>query len=391
MKSMFVYLDNSSSTKQYDAVTETMLRYMRDDFGNPSSVHNMGMVAEEAIKEARKAVTAVLGFSHDEVYFTSGGTEAANIAVFGAAGARKRRGNKIITSTVEHPAVLESCKQLHSMGFEVVYIGVDEKCRLNFSELKEKVDDKTIIVSIMSVNNETGTIMPINEINRVKPEAAVFHTDAVQALGKIPLDAGQADVVTVSAHKIHGPKGCGAIAVKKGVRIDPVIFGGGQEKNMRPGTENVAAVAGFGKAAKLACENIKKRAQAMAEARRYLLDGIKAEIKDIKINSVEDAGLFGEDGFCSPSILNVSFSGVRGEVILHGLESEGIYVSTGAACSSNRKGKSHVLAAMGLTDKEIESALRFSFSEFNTAAEMDYALCKLKEQVSRFRKLGSFR
>ena len=391
---MFVYLDNSATTKQYDSVTEKMLQYMRDDFGNPSSLHSMGLAAEKAVKEARSRVAGATGFGDEEVYFTSGGTEAANLALLGAASARKRRGNKIITSNAEHPAVLESCKKLEQASFEVIYVGVDEKCRFSLDELYSIIDEKTILISVMHVNNETGTIMPIGEIGKTKRENTVFHTDAVQSLGKIPFEAmkeDKVDVVTVSAHKIHGPKGCGAIAVRKGVNIEPLIYGGGQEKNLRSGTENVAAIAGFGEAAGIAAASLSSRAAAIERARKYILDGIKAEILDIRINSIEETSLGGEAGFCSPSILNISFLGTRGEVILHGLESEKIYVSTGAACSSNKKGKNHTLSAMGLSDKEIEGALRFSFNEFNTIEEMDFVLLKLKEQVGRFRKLGSFR
>ena len=391
---MFVYLDNSATTKQYDSVTEKMLRYMGEDFGNPSSLHSMGLSAEKAVKEARNRVSEAIGFGNDEVSFTSGGTEAANLALFGAAYARKRRGNKIVTSSVEHPAVLESCKKLEQAGFQIVTIGVDEKCRLNMAELEGCMDENTILVSVMHVNNETGTIMPLGEIGKAKGKNTVFHTDAVQSFCKIPFEAGkmdQVDVITVSAHKIHGPKGCGAIAVRKGVRLEPLIFGGGQEKGVRPGTENVAAAAGFGEAAAIAAASMSSRGAAMGRTRKYLLDGIKAEIRDVRINSVEEASLSGEGGFCSPSILNVSFLGTRGEVILHGLESEKIFVSTGAACSSNKKGKNHTLSAMGLSDREIEGALRFSFNEFNTVEEMDFVLLKLKEQVSQFRKAGSYR
>jgi len=350
----------------------------------------MGLSAERAIKEARKSVGDALGFDPSEVCFTSGGTEAANLAFFGAANGRKRRGNKIITSVAEHPAVLECCKRLSDMGFEVSYIGVDEKCRLDLEMLRSAVCDKTILISAMHVNNEVGTIFQVDEIAGIKGNA-VFHTDAVQSLGKIPVGAVKADIVTVSAHKIHGPKGAGAIGIRKGLNVEPLIFGGGQEKGLRSGTENVPAIAGFGAAAEIAASGGRSRAESMANVRRYLLEGIKAEVVDIKINSVEEVGIDGESGYCSPSILNVSFLGTRGEVILHSLESEGIFVSTGAACSSNKKGKSSVLTAMGLSDKEIEGALRFSFSEFNTTDEMDYVLSKLKERVGSFRKLGSYR
>ena len=388
---MLVYLDNSSTTKQYDKVTAKMLYFMEEAFGNPSSLHGMGLTAENAVKEARKNVAKALGFSADEIYFTSGGTEADNLALFGAASARKRRGKKIITTSVEHPAVLESCKALSDMGFEVVYTGVDNKCRLNLDELRANIDGGTILISAMHVNNEVGTIMPTAEINKAKIENALFHTDAVQSFCKIPADAMKADIVTVSSHKIHGPKGCGAIAIGKGVNIIPRTFGGGQEKNIRPGTENVAAIAGFGEAVITASGKLTARAQKMDTARSYLLNGIKAEIKDIKVNSVEETSIAGESGFCSPSVLNISFLGTRGEVILHGLESENIYVSTGAACSSNKKGKNYTLAAMGLSEKEAEGALRFSFCEFNSVEEMDFVLYRLKEQIAGFRKTGNLR
>ena len=417
---MFVYLDNSATTKQYESVTEKMIESMRGDYGNPSSLHNMGLSAEKLVKEARNHVAKAVGFSREEVYFTSGGTESANLALFGVADAMKRRGNKIITTRVEHAAVLESCKKLESNGFEVVYASVDEKCRLNLDELFSHIDDKTILISVMNVNNEVGTIMPLGEIARAKGGSEVasrdkesrakggsevtsrgdesrakgdwiLHTDAVQALGKTPFCGGDADIVTASAHKIHGPKGCGAVAVRKGVKVSPMIFGGGQEKNMRSGTENVAGISGFGEAVRVMSENFGDRVAYIAKLRNYLLSGIKAEIQDIKLNSVEEASLNGEAGFCSPAILNISFLGTRGEVILHGLESEKIYVSTGAACSSNKKGKNSTLASMGLSDKEIEGSLRFSFCEFNTIEEMDFVLLKLKEQVNKFRKLGSYR
>ena len=382
---MLVYLDNCSTTKQYDKVTSKMLYYMENEFGNPSSLHSMGLSAEKALKEARGNISKALGFSDGEIFFTSGGTEADNLTLFGAAAAGKRRGNKIITTAVEHPAVTECCKKLSDMGVEVKYVGVDEKCRLNIGELIDGVDEKTILISMMHVNNETGTIMPLDEVARIKKNA-VLHSDAVQSFCKLPLNDIKADIVTVSAHKIHGPKGCGAVAVRKGVNIAPHILGGGQEKNLRSGTENVAAIAGFGEAAEIAAADLKNRAQKLESARNYLLNGIKAEINDIMVNSVEETSISGKSGFCSPAILNISFLGTKGEVILHGLESDKIYVSTGAACSSNKKGKSRTLTAMGLSDKEIDGALRFSFNEFNTIEEMDFVLIKLKEQITRFRK-----
>lgn len=395
---MFVYLDNSATTRQYDAVTDKMIKFMKEDFGNPSSLHRPGIDAEKALKEARRAVSAAVGCNDDELFFTSGGTESDNTAIFGAAEAGKRRGKRIITTSVEHPAVLESVKRLGENGFDVVFLPVLANGSVDMEALKSAINPETILVSVMQVNNESGIIMPIGEIgsyivsyNKENGTDMLFHVDAVQSFGKMRVMKQGIDMMSVSAHKIHGPKGIGSLYVKKGRNIRPYIVGGGQEKHFRSGTENVPAIAGFGAAAEIAYRNLDKRLEAMAKARTYLLEGIKTEIRDIKINSIEECSVTGEEGKSSPSVLNISFLGTRGEVILHTLEQSGIYVSTGSACSSNKKGQSHVLTAMGLKEKEIEGAIRFSFSEENTIEEMDYVLDKLREAVLRFRKLGSFR
>lgn len=370
-----IYLDNSATTKQHDEVTEIMLKYMKEDFGNPSSLYSLGVTAEKAVKEARRKMMKAMDMSRGDVYFTSGGTEADSTAIFGAAAARKRRGNRIITSTVEHPAVLEACRRLEEQGFEVIYTGVDENGDLDMDQLRASVNDETILISIMHVNNETGNIMPVDEIAEVKGKA-LLHTDAVQSFGKMALPK-KADMISISGHKIHGPKGTGALWVNKGVNIPAFLVGGGQESGMRSGTENVPAIAGLGVAAEMIGPMDK-----ISEMRSYLLNGLREEIDDIKINSPENG---------CPSVLNVSFLGTRAEVLLHTLEQDEIYVSTGSACSSNKKGGSHVLRAMGLKDKEIEGAIRFSFGRYNTMDEMDFVLDKVKTAVGRFRKLGSFR
>lgn len=394
---MLVYLDNSATTRPYDAVTAAMTEAMKDNFGNPSSLHSLGLQAEKEVKNARKTVAKCFGAGEDEIYFTSCGTESDNTVLMGTAQAKKRRGNKIIVSAVEHPAILEPAKRLESMGYKIDYIGVDRLCRLNLEQLAASLDDETILISVMGVNNETGTIMPIDKIAELKDAYNQkngtdiwLHCDAVQALGKIPVNVGRkyrgVDFVSASAHKIHGPKGMGALYAKKGLNLPPFMLGGGQERHMRSGTENTPGIIGFGKACEIADENFVQRTSAMKEARQYLLDLIKDQIGDIVINSPQD-----ETG--CPSVLNVSFLGTRGEVLLHTLEQDGIFVSTGSACSSNHlssKG-SHVLNAMGLSPKEIEGAIRFSFSEFNTREEMEYVADKLKTAVIRFRKLGSFR
>ena len=388
---MFVYLDNSSTTRPYDQVAETMIKVLSDDFGNPSSLHTLGMTAEKYVKSARKSVASALGVKDDEIYFTSGGTESDNTALFGAASARRRGHGRIITTAVEHPAVLEAARRLEREGWKVEYIGVDRNCSPDMEALKSAIDEDVALISVMTVNNETGTIMPVGEIadikekfNREHGTDILFHTDAVQALGKTGIPTAGVDMISVSGHKVHGPKGTGALFIRRGLTVPPFMYGGGQEKNMRSGTENTPGIAGFGKACDIFTSEWEKRVRSMRESRQRLLEGLTSEIGELVINSP-----LGEDA--CPSVLNVSFIGVRGEVLLHTLEQDGIFVSTGSACSSNKKGQSHVLKAMGLSDREIEGAVRFSFSEFNTKEEMDYVTEKTKQAVARFRKLGSFR
>jgi cysteine desulfurase len=388
-KDMFVYLDNSATTKPYQEVVAETVKYMEAHYGNPSSLHRMGIDAEKAMKEARKSVAASLRVKEDEIYFTSGGTEADNTAIFGAAQARKRRGNKIITSRIEHPAVLESCRKLEESGFRVEYLPVDSYGVIDLQALESALDDQATLITVMHVNNEVGSIQPICEISELKDRIGkklgteiLLHTDAVQSFGKLPIPMGGIDLLSVSGHKIHGPKGVGALYIRKGLSIQPYLYGGGQERGLRSGTENVPAIAGFGVAAELSRRDMDKRAETVKKAKTYLSEGIRNEIPDVRFNGTPEG---------SPFILNISFPGVRGEVLLHALEQSEIYVSTGSACSSRKKGQSHVLKAMGLSDKEIEGAVRFSFSEFNTAEEMDYVLAQLKSAVQKIRKLGSFR
>ena len=392
---MQVYLDNSATTRQYDQVTAIMVKAMGENWGNPSSLHTMGVEAEKMVRRSRKIFASALSASEQEVYFTSGGTESDNTVLMGVSQARKRAGRKIITTAVEHPAILEPARRLEELGFQVEYVGVDDKCRLNMEQLEAALSGDTILISVMGVNNETGTIMPVPEIaalkeryNRQHGTDILLHSDCVQAFGKVPVnlkgDWRGVDFLSVSGHKIHGPKGIGGLYVRNGVHLPPFMLGGGQERHFRSGTENTPAMAGFGKAVELMTEDFAKRTERMKQARALLLDGIKSEISDVRINSPED-------DWAAPSVLNVSFLGTRGEVLLHTLEQDGIYVSTGSACSSNKKGQSHVLKAMGLKDKEIEGAIRFSFSEFNTPEEMEYVIEKVKAAVTRFRRLGSFR
>lgn len=392
---MLVYLDNSATTRQYDEVTDLMAEIAGNSFGNPSSLHGLGLDAEKHLKEGRKRIASAFNSTPEEVTLTSCGTESDNTVLLGVSRIPRPRGKKIITTAVEHPAVLEPAAELERRGFEVVRLGVDRQCRIDLDELRHELTEDTLMISVMAVNNEVGTIMPIKEIGEIKRDfnkkhgtKVLLHTDAVQALGKISLDTKKdlrdTDLISVSAHKIHGPKGVGALYIRKGVNLLPFMLGGGQEKGFRSGTENVPGISGFGLACEMSVGDMKERADKMIAVRDHLKNGILSEIKDAVINSPDD-------GVCS--VLNVSFPGTRGEVILHRLEQEGIYVSTGSACSSNHKTSkgSHVLNAMGLKPGEIEGALRFSFSEFNTPEEMDYVLDKLKNAVESFRKLGSFR
>ncbi len=386
-----IYIDNSATTKQYPQVTETMTKYMEEYFGNPSSMYQLGLDSEKAVKHARKQVEEAMGAGNGTLIFTSGGTEADNTAIFGAARALRRRGNRIITSAVEHPAVLECCKRLEQDGYDVVYVGVDDKCRLDLERLEDAIDENTILVSLMQVNNEAGTIMPVDAVKdlmKKKNAPGWFHCDAVQSFGKLQVPES-ADLISVSSHKIHGPKGAGALFVRKGIHLPALIEGGGQEHGNRSGTENVPAITGFGTAAELSAKDHDEERQRVSVMRRALLKGLKDNLEDLRINSVEEDGV--ASGQCCSSILNISFLGTRGEVLLHTLEQDGIYVSTGSACSSNKKGQSHVLGAMGLKDKEIEGALRFSFGRFNEIDEMEIVVDKVTAAVKRFRRLGSFR
>ena len=386
-----IYLDNSATTRQYPEVTREMLRYMDEFYGNPSSLYQLGVDSEKAVKKARTALQKAIGMEDGRVYFTSGGTEADNMAIFGAARALKRRGRRIVTTAVEHPAVLECCKELEKQGFEVIYVGVDRNCRLDIDALRSAVNDETILVSMMHVNNEAGTIMPVNEVKQIMKEKdapGIFHCDAVQSFGKLQL-CSDADVISVSGHKIHGPKGTGAICIREGVNIPAFICGGGKESGKRSGTENVPAIAGFGLAAEMSEHGRRENSASMAQMRQRLISQLTASLDNIVINSPETAGE--NAGECCSSLLNISFLGTRGEVLLHTLEQDGIYVSTGSACSSNKKGQSHVLKAMGLKDKEIEGTLRFSFGRMNSIEEIDIAADKVAAAVKRFRRLGSFR
>ena len=376
---MFVYLDNSATTRQYERVTEVMKTSMEENYGNPSSLHKLGLAAEKQMRQSRKTVADSLGAKEDEVFFTSGGTESDNTALFGVARARKRTGKKIITTKVEHPAVMESCKALEAEGFQVEYIGVDDKCRLNMEELHAAINEDTILISIMAVNNETGTIMPIEEIAKIK-ENALLHTDAVQAVGKAPVQVAElgVDMLTLSAHKINGPKGCGALYVRHQTDLQPVLWGGGQERSLRSGTENLPGIVGLGVAAELTAQRWPQQARRAAAARDCFWHELSRQLPGVVVNGGWERRL--------PGNLNLSFEGLESAALLLFLDMAGVAVSAASACSSGRAEPSHVLQALGLPEWRLKSAVRLSFGWENTLMEARQAAAIVAEQVRLLRQ-----
>lgn len=380
---MFVYLDNAATTKLLPEIGREMAKVNEEAYGNPSSLHKMGLEAELLLKKSRVLTASALAADPEEIFFTGGGTEADNLAILGCYEANKRRGNKIITSTGEHSGIIEPCKRLESQGVEAVYLDIDEYGNIDLKQLEAEIDNKTFMVSLIYVNNELGTLTPVKtakNIIRQKNQETVFHSDGVQAFGKVDISFGfeGPDLISISSHKIHGPKGVGALAAGKGLKINPLILGGGQEKGLRSGTENVPGIYGFALAADMVLKQIQPHIEKTTALRDYLVGAIKDEIQDIRINTPLENS--------SPAILNVSFLGCPAEVLLHYLEGKDIYVSTGAACSS-KKGVSRILRAAGLSDEVAGSAIRFSFGSFNTKEELDYTMGHLKDGVKFIRKI----
>ncbi|MBQ4267164.1 MAG: cysteine desulfurase [Clostridia bacterium] len=357
------YLDNSATTKPCEKAIDNMLYALSECWGNPSSLHDKGIEADELLLKARKAVAAALSADEKEIYFTSGGTEGNNLAIFGAAYAGRRKGNRVITTSVEHPSVQKAFDKLQSKGFEVVRLSTDSFGRVSKEALYEAVDEKTILVSMMYVNNEVGAIEPVEEIAKavkLKNAPALIHVDAVQAFGKLPINVRKlgADLVTVSSHKIHGPKGVGALYIKNGTKIKPVAVGGGQEKDIRPGTEPMPAIAGFLGAVESL--TVKESLQKVTALRDSFIEKLRG-IEGVTVNSPDDA---------LPYIVNLSLHKLNSETVLNFMSGMGIYISSGSACSKGHK--SEVLTAMGLSDEIINSSLRVSLSRYTTAEELDF-------------------
>lgn len=364
---MEAYFDNSATTPVYPEVRDLMVKIMEEDYGNPSSLHMKGVTAARYIKDARESLAREMKVMPKEIVFTSGGTESNNMALIGGALANRRTGNKIITTSVEHASVGSTMDFLDDMGFDVVRIGVDSSGQVDMDQLMSEVDDDTIIVSVMYVNNEIGAVMPIADIARQIKEKnpnVLFHVDAIQAFGKYRIYPKRMgiDMMSISSHKFHGPKGAGALFIKDRVKVKPIIYGGGQQSGMRSGTENVPGIAGMALAAEITYNGLEEKMEHMRKLKEHLISEL-TQIDDVYSNSGD-----------APHIASITFKGVRSEVMLHALEEKEIYVSSGSACSSNKQHASGTLKAIGLPQDKLESTLRFSFSPENTMEQVDYAV-----------------
>ena len=392
---MTIYLDNSATTRCFDEVRELMSDIMDRHYGNPSSMHMAGVEAEKYIKNAADTFAKLLKVNAKEILFTSGGTESDNLALIGCARANQRAGKHIITTKIEHPAVLEPCAYLEKEGFEVTYLDVDEKGCVRPEELLAALRDDTILVSVMYVNNEIGSLQPIAELGSIIKEhdpGTLFHVDAVQGFGKVKINPKKEhiDLLSVSGHKIHGPKGVGVLYINDKVKIQPVIFGGGQQRGLRSGTENVPGIAGMAKAAELLYDDFDEKIDKLYELKAYFAGELK-QLDGVSVNGIPDISdkadnLYEAVRTTAPHIISASVEGVRAEVLLHALEDKGIYVSSGSACASNKPAISATLKAIGVKRELLDSTIRFSMSVETTREEIDIALEALRELIPRLRK-----
>lgn len=380
---MEVYFDNSATTQVLPRVCDAVTKAMTEAYGNPSSLHQKGYEAEQLVKEARETIARVLHVNEKEIFFTSGGTESDNLALIGTALANRRTGRHLITTEIEHPAILSTMAFLEKEGFRVTYLPVDENGIVREEDLKAALCPDTILVSVMYVNNEIGAVEPIAALSKAvkayRPEI-VFHTDAVQAFGKYPIRPVREgiDLMSVSGHKLHGPKGVGFLYIRDKTRIRPVLFGGGQQRDMRPGTENVPGFAGLAEAVRYAYEDMEGKRERMYELKAHFVEGIQ------RMEGTHIHGKTGRDS--APHVVSVGFEGVRSEVLLHALEEKGICVSSGSACASNHPAVSKTLQAIGTADKWLDSTIRFSFSDLNTMEEAEYCLGVLGELLPVLRR-----
>lgn len=378
-----IYLDNAATTKPVPEVIEAMLPYYKDYYGNASSLYSLGQESKQSITKARSEIAECIGAKANEIYFTSGGSEADNWALKAAAESYSNKGKHIITTKIEHHAILHTCEYLEKHGYDVTYLNVDEFGMVKLDELKKSIRPDTILISVMFANNEIGTIQPIKEIGKIAKEHDIlFHTDAVQAFGQAPINVDKLhiDMLSSSAHKIHGPKGIGFLYVRHSVKIPSFIHGGAQERGLRAGTENVPGIVGYAKAAQIAVDTMRNRTAYEMSLKYHLIQRISAEISDVKLNGSITNRL--------PNNANFSFKGVRGESVLTLLDMNGICVSTGSACNSSSAVPSHVLKAIGLSDDEANGSIRITLSEENTMEEIDFVVDVLKRTVGQLRELN---
>ena len=379
----YTYFDNAATTKLDDKVFDKMVPYFKEYYGNAAAIYKLGKESSKAIKEARSIVASIFNCTDEEIYFTSGGSESDNTAIKGIAYANKGEGNHIITSKIEHPAVIETLKSLEKDGFEVTYLNVDENGIVDLEELKNSIKDSTILISIMFANNEIGTIEPIYEIGKIAKEHGVyFHTDAVQAAGSLDIDVQKLNIdsLSISAHKFYGPKGIGALFVRKGIKFNPLINGGHQEKGKRAGTHNTPLIVGLAEALKLSYENLEEKNDKIRKLRDYYINEIEKRIPYIKINGDRSNRL--------PGNANISFKFIEGEGILLNLDNKGICASSGSACTSGSLDPSHVLLAIGLPHEIAHGSVRISIGKYNTKEEVDYLIDSLVEIVGRLRNMS---
>ncbi len=385
---MEIYLDNSATTRVFPEVAQLVTRMMCEDYGNPSSMHMKGVEAERYVRQAKASLAKILKVQEKEIFFTSGGTESDNLAIIGAARANKRQGMHLITTRIEHPAVLQTMRYLETEGFTVTYLPVDTSGRICLKDLEQAITPETILVSIMHTNNEIGSLQPIAQagelIKRLNPKT-LFHVDAVQGFGKAVIHPKkmQIDMLSISGHKIHGPKGVGILYVGEKVKMHGISYGGGQQSGLRSGTENVPGYMGLARAAELLYEHLPQDMERLYELKGYFIQGL-SKIEGVQINGLVDADMSGRG--TAPHIVSVSVPGVRSEVLLHTLEDAGIYVSAGSACSSHKPQPSETLKAIGADKAILESTIRFSFSVYTTREEIDYTLKILYDRIPMLRK-----
>lgn len=383
---MEVYLDNSATTRTFPEVAEFMTKIMCEDYGNPSSLHMKGVAAEQYLRYAKETLARILKVNEKELLFTSGGTESDNLALIGCALANRRKGNHLITTQIEHPAILKTMQQLETMGYQVTYLPVDRCGRICLEDLHRAMTPQTILVSIMHTNNEVGSRQPIEEagalIRRMNPNT-LFHVDAVQGFGKARIYPKKMniDLLSVSGHKIHGPKGVGFLYAGEHVKLQPILYGGGQQQNLRSGTENVPGIAGLARAAEMMYAHLDEDVKRLYHLKQLFIDGIR-KLDGVQVNGLLNGSIEGT----APHVVSVSFAGVRSEVLLHALEDKGIYVSAGSACSARKPQPSATLKAMGIDKELLSSTIRFSFSVYTTEEEIDYTLRQIYDMIPMLRR-----